>query len=148
IADRHFDTPLQMIQEFVTQVAEKLGADRGSLFLSSVGGSAPITGIVQCGIPLQLGAREQWQRYEEILADAGLGFDSLVPYDAAALERAGIDRLIGAALVVPLVQDHGAIGVMCLTKRDRTPFLDEHRQLSAWAGSFLAAKILRAINQA
>lgn len=148
ITDRHFDTPLQMIQEFVSQVTEKLTADRGALFLSSIGGSSPITGITQCGSTLQVGIREQWQKFEEMLADTGLGFDELVAYDADALERAGIDKLIGAALVVPLVQEHGAIGVMCFTKRERTQFLDEHQQLAKWAGSFLAEKILRAISQA
>lgn len=147
IADHRFDTPVKMIEEFLRQLAEKVGADRAALYLATQQPGGSLKALVRCGETLQPGLREQWQKYETTLATTGFAVQELVTFDAEGLERAGIRSLIGSALLIPLVQLHGRIGILILTRRHRDAFAREPRQLAAWAAEFLADTILRAFSQ-
>ena len=148
LADRPFASPLLMIEEFIRQVAEKIGAERASLFLRPQESGTPLKALVRSGEPFQTGVREAWQRHEDTLAVTGLAGNELVQFDSAGLARIGIQSLLGAAVLVPLVQPDGVIGVICFTKGSRDDFSQDEEQLAGWAGEFLGDSILRAINQA
>jgi diguanylate cyclase (GGDEF)-like protein len=148
IADRRFETPVAMIHELLQQLLSKLETDRAALFMCPSGTTSVNAPLAACGIPLQAGVREQWQKYEEALANAGLGFGHLEAYDTAALAQLQIKTLLGSALVIPLKQQRNVMGILCLTRRERLRFTPEQEQLAVWATEFLTEKILHAANYA
>lgn len=148
VADAKFDSPLLMIEEFIQKLAEKTGADRAALFLSSQDNGVAPKALARAGEPFQTGVRDTWQRHEEILAVAGLAVQEVLQFDTNALARAGVQNLIGRALIVPLVQSDGIIGLICFTKSRRDAFQLAQENLAVWAAEFLAETILRALNHA
>jgi diguanylate cyclase (GGDEF)-like protein len=149
IADRRFETPVAMVQEFLQQLLAKLDTDRAALYLGQPGAALASIPLVSCGMTLQPGVREQWQRHEELLAKAGQGLGQLETFDSEQLARLQIRSLMGSALAIPLLQQrHNTIGVLCLTRQDRKPFTADQQKLAAWSVEFLAEKILVAANHA
>lgn len=148
IVDRRFDSPVLMIEEFLREVSAKTRAERATLYLSTPDTTTPYKALVRCGEPLQAGLREQWKRHEETLVAAGFAVQELMSFDAVGLEKMRINTLIGSALVVPLIQPQGVIGMLCLTRRQREAFAPQQAQLVNWSGEFLSETILRAVQQA
>lgn len=148
LADRNFDSPLQMIEEFIRQVAVKIGAERASLFLTPQEMGSALKALVRTGELCHTGVREAWQKHEDTLAAAGFALQEPLQFDSAGLERIGVNSLLGAALLVPLLQRQAVIGLICFTKGNREDFGQEQENLAGWAAEFLSDSILRAINQA
>lgn len=148
LADRHFDSPLQMIEEFIRQVAVKIGAERASLFLTPQETGSAVKALVRTGETFQTGTREAWQKHEDALAATGFALQEPLQFDSAGLERIGVNNLLGAALLVPLVQSQAVIGLICFTKGNREEFCQDEENLAGWAAEFLSDSILRAVNQA
>jgi diguanylate cyclase (GGDEF)-like protein len=120
-----------------------------ALYLGQPGAALASIPLVSCGMTLQPGVREQWQRHEELLAKAGQGLGQLETFDSEQLARLQIRSLMGSALAIPLLQQrHNTIGVLCLTRQDRKPFTGDQQKLAAWSVEFLAEKILVAANHA
>ena len=147
LADRRFETPLKMVQEFVRRLGETLHADRVTLSLSQAnsGTNGP---LASWSTALPVGLREQWQRCEEQLNETARVTDSLTHHDIPGLAKLGIVSLIGAAMTVPLRRADSTIAVLCVTRRSREPFNDDQQQLVSWAAEFLGDRILRAVNHA
>ena len=49
VVDRKYDSPAQMLEEFVRQAANKSAADRASLYLFTRDSSIPVKAFVRCG---------------------------------------------------------------------------------------------------
>jgi diguanylate cyclase (GGDEF)-like protein len=146
ITDRHYSTPLKMIEEFLTSLAGKVGSDRVTLYLTTQNAGTLHTALVRCGTAMPLGAQSRWQQHEDLLADASYPDKHLQTFDQPRLLHHGIDSLIGGALVAPLIRNDSAIGILCLTKRGREPFDPSQRELAAWAADYLAKTLLRVLN--
>lgn len=148
VIDRNYDSPAQMLEEFVRQSAEKSGSDRASLYLCTSDAAVPVKAFVRCGEALQAGLRDQWQRHEDDLAHASLAVRGARQYSRGELERMGIVTLIGSALVVPVLQQNRPLGLVCFSRRSRDDFSSSQLALAVWAGNLLADLIPRVVNQA
>src|SRR5690606_38558860 len=104
--------------------------------------------LIRCGPPLQAGLLNTWHDHEDVLAEIGLTEREPRAFQKADLQNVGIESLIGAALIAPLVQSHKTMGTLCFTRKDGNAFLESQRQLVGWASEFLAEKILRALSHA
>jgi diguanylate cyclase (GGDEF)-like protein len=148
VVDRNYDSPAQMLEEFVRQAAHKSAADRASLYLCTSDPAIPVKAFVRCGEVLQVGLKEQWQRHEDELAQAALTIRSARQYSRIELERMGIVTLIGSALIVPVTQQNRTLGLVCFSKRAHDSFARSQQAIAAWAGNLLADLIPRVLNQA
>jgi len=148
VVDRKYDSPAQMLEEFVRQAAEKSAADRASLYLCTSDSSIPVKAFVRCGEVLQAGLKDQWQRHEDELAHACLAIRGARSYSRGELERLGIMTLLGSALVVPVLQQNRPLGLVCFTRRAREEFTRSQQALATWTGNLLADLIPRVVNQA
>ena len=148
VVDRTYDSPAQMLEEFIRQSAEKSAADRAALFLSTADASVPLRAFVRCGPEMQPSIEDQWQRYEDELAQVSVSLRKPQQYPADELERLGIVTLMGSALVVPVLQRNRALGLVCFSRRTREPFSEGEQSLAAWSGNLLADLIPRVVNQA
>ena len=148
VIDRSYDSPAQMLEEFVRQAAEKSAADRASLYLCTSDASIPVKAFVRCGETLQAGLKDQWQRHEDDLAHACLSIRGTRAYSRGELERQGIMTLLGSALVVPVLQNNRPLGLVCFSRRTRDEFSHSQQALAVWAGNLLADLIPRVVSQA
>ncbi len=148
VVDRNYDSPAQMLEEFVRQAAEKSAADRASLYLCTSDSSVPVKAFVRCGETLQAGLKDQWQRHEDDLAHACLAIRGARAYSRGELERLGIVTLLGSALVVPVLQQNRPLGLVCFSRRTREEFSRSQQALAVWAGNLLADLIPRVVSQA
>ena len=148
VVDRNYDSPAQMLEEFVRQAAEKSAADRASLYLCTSDSSIPVKAFVRCGETLQAGLKDQWQRHEDDLAHACVAIRAARAYSRGELERLGIVTLLGSALVVPVLQQNRLLGLVCFTRRTREDFSRSQQALAVWTGNLLADLIPRVVNQA
>ncbi len=148
VVDRNYDSPAQMLEEFVRQAAHKSAADRASLYLCTSDPAIPVKAFVRCGEALQVGLKEQWLRHEDELAQAALTIRSARQYSRIELERMGIVTLIGSALVIPVTQQNRTLGLVCFSKRAHDSFSRSQQAIAAWAGNLLADLIPRVLNQA
>ncbi len=148
VIDRKYDSPAQMLEEFLRQAGEKSAADRASLYLCTSDSSVPVKAFVRCGEILQAGLKEQWQRHEDELAHACLAIRGARTYSRGELERMGIVTLLGSALVVPVLQQNRPLGLICFSRRTRDEFSRNQQALAVWTGNLLADLIPRVVNQA
>lgn len=148
IADRHFESPLRMIGEFVEQAAIKVGADRAVLFLTSRNQAPQFRPLIRCGQALPAGVKEQWYRAEDAVAGAAMSLQGPVYYSAADLRRmSGADPL-ATAMLLPIAQQERTIGVLMFSRRESQEFSAGQKQLATWSGSLLADLIPRIVNHA
>ena len=148
VIDRNFDSPAQMIEEFLSRAAENLQSDRASLYLHTPAAATPLKAFVRCGEVLQAGLKDQWQRHEDELAQLSLTIRKVSRFSPGELERRRIITLVGSALVVPVLQHKRPLGLVCFSRRARADFTDGQQALAGWAGKLLADLIPRVVNQA
>ena len=147
VIDRTYDSPAQMLEEFLRQAAEKSAADRVSLYLQTSDAALPLKAFVRCGEVLQPGLREKWQKHEDELAFVAAVLRDPRQFSADDLGHLRIETLIGAALVVPVWQQDRLLGLVCFSRRARKKFSEAQYSLAAWTGALLADLIPRAVNQ-
>lgn len=148
VSDRNHESPLQMITEFISLAASKVGAVRVALFLCSPGQPAHARCLARDGNPLQSNIQAQWFLHEERLAAVAGDLPDVAHFATPDLERLSINTLIGSALLVPIRQQSRLIGLLCLTRSHRQSFSSSQQLLSKWSAEALAEMIPRAVNQA
>jgi diguanylate cyclase (GGDEF)-like protein len=148
IADRHFESPLRMIGEFVEQATVKIGAERAALFLFSRNQSPQFRAMIRCGQTLDAGIKDDWYQREDQLALEGLNLRDPAHFSAAELARLKLGDQLGAAMVVPIFQNEHPLGLFVFSRREQADFSPAQRQLAHWAGSLLAELFPRVVNQA
>jgi diguanylate cyclase (GGDEF)-like protein len=148
VADRDYESPAQMLEEFLRHAAVKLGAERASLHVHTNVVAAPFKGFIRCGETLQAGLKEQWERHEDELAHVSLALRAPRQYSPAELGQRGITTLLGSALVVPVLQQNRLLGLVCFSRRTRSAYSEADLALAAWSGDLLADLIPRVANQA
>jgi diguanylate cyclase (GGDEF)-like protein len=146
--DGKFESPAQMLEEFLRQAAQKINADRAALFLYSADATPPLKAFVRCGANLPVGARDQWQRHEDELAHISLSARGPRQYAPDELARMGIATLIGAAQVAPVVKHKQLLGLICFSRRSHRKFSGAEQSLAIWSGTHLAELIPRAVSLA
>jgi len=144
IADRTVESPAVMIQEYLSCLMHLLRADRMAFFLNadSLVGEA---NIFRCGENLPPGIASRWTSHEERLLDGCRNRPTISALSTAELQRAGVQSLIGSALVVPLVRDGRTIAHVCCTRRRRESFSESQRDLAVWAAEDFTHAIHRVL---
>lgn len=148
IVDRHYDTPLAMVEAFVEQLRIKMGADRATLYLLGSNAAASKKALVRNGNALQQNILAQWARFEDLLAESTISKKQGPTWDAKALGRIGVDSLISGAFAAALIRDDKPIGAICFTKQGATPFDTAQVELGSWGTRYLADTLLRVLNHA
>jgi len=148
ISDRNFETPLKMLETFLSQLNKMLSAERISLYLLTPGGQAPKKALIRCGVAMQPLVQARWHAHENLLADVHLAEGEALQLDRDAIRQVGVESLVGSAIVAPLLQNRGAIGVLCVTRGEASSFDRRQCELAEWACEYLAETLLRVLNQA
>jgi diguanylate cyclase (GGDEF)-like protein len=148
VTDQKHSSPLDMIESFVDRLREMMQADRAVLFLiNPEGGKETYKLLCRCGLPLAPSNAARQADYEKTLAAGTVAAESPELFDSTQLKRLGIDSLIGAALLAPVLSPNGIAGVMCLTRQSNTPFAGVKPDLIVWAARYLSETLLRALHQ-
>jgi diguanylate cyclase (GGDEF)-like protein len=148
IADRKFNSPLAMIQEFLNQWMKKIDADRVVLYLKNKAGEGLGKPLIRCGIENDGSIEINWKKLEDRLTEQHLADGQLKAYSSHDLDELCVERTASGAIVAPLVQQQQSIGLACFTRCDNFPFDDTQISLATWAAEYLGEVILRVLNQA
>jgi diguanylate cyclase (GGDEF)-like protein len=148
VADRQFDSPLAMLQEFLNQWMKKIDADRVVLYLKNQAGAGLGKPLLRSGTASDGSVEANWKRLEDQLTERHLSDGRLTVYNSRDLDELCVERTASGAIVVPLVQKRQAIGLACFTRRDDLPFDATQIALATWAAEYLGEVILRVLNQA
>jgi diguanylate cyclase (GGDEF)-like protein len=148
IADRKFDSPLAMIQEFLNQWMKKIDADRVVLYLKNKADAGLGKPLIRCGIKSDGSVEINWKNLEDRLTERHLADGQMKAYSSRDLDELCVERTASGAIVAPLVQEQQSIGLACFTRRDNFPFDDTQISLATWAAEYLGEVILRVLNQA
>jgi diguanylate cyclase (GGDEF)-like protein len=148
IADRHYESPLRMIGEYVEQAAAKIGAARAALFLANRDQASQFRAMIRCGEPIPVHLKEQWYQHEDRLAVTGMSRGEPLYFSPKELQNTSAGGAIGAAMVVPIAQRQRTIGLLVFTRHDTAGFSASQQELATWSGSLLAELFPRVVNQA
>jgi diguanylate cyclase (GGDEF)-like protein len=148
ISDQQFESPLAMFDEFLNRLLDMVAGERAALFLAAADSSRTTRAIVRSGAGLPPEWQAGWQEHEDRLARATVGQEECRRFDDQCLRQIGVHTFIRSALTVPLGRAQNSLGVLCLTKRDQTPFTAPQVELVRWAAEHLGDSLLRAVSQA
>lgn len=143
IADRNFESPAEMMNEFLTALLKMVKTDRIAFFLSQPEAEANRTALCRCGIDLQPGARVRWQLHEQRIVEVSSGNSSVQEYDRRQLAQVGVGTLVGRAIVVPVQREQATTAHICCTRSRAETFARSERELLSWAAAHLAEAIQR-----
>jgi len=148
IVDRHYETPLAMIEAFVDLLRQKLGAERAVLYLMNSDANQHRKAVVRAGTAPQSSVVAQWNKYEDLLTESVVAHRELSTWVREDLEAIGVQSLIGSALAAPLVRNDRPLGAICFTRQSQTSFDDAQRELADWGARYLSDTLLRLLNHA
>lgn len=148
ITDAQYDTPLEMLEAFLSCLRKKADADRAVLYLVSQANGVAQRPLLRCGDIRQQGVESRWQEHEVKLSRSALAAPEPTMFEKQDLLRLDIDSLINSALVAPLMQGDTVIGVICFTRSEHRPFEEIQRHLAYWASEHIADTIVRVVNHA
>jgi diguanylate cyclase (GGDEF)-like protein len=146
ITDTKFDQPMKMLERFLTRFGQLVDAERVSMYLVPKEPGTVPRAALRCGVQLQAGVCERWQRHEDELAKSAIPLDSIRSFARQELLQSGVDSLIGSATTAPLQQDGQNMGVLCVTRRSAEPLGPSQLQLLAWAAETMAQTIQRVVS--
>jgi diguanylate cyclase (GGDEF)-like protein len=148
VTDQKHASPLDMVEAFVDRLREMTGAERAVLFLITPDGRGSYKPLCRCGDPLAAGIARRHAEFEAILAEAAIARKSPETLFGGELQRMGVNSLIGAAIIAPVISPNGIAGALCLTRQTKEPFQNVRPQLLAWAARYLSETLLRVLHQA
>jgi diguanylate cyclase (GGDEF)-like protein len=148
VTDQKHASPLDMVEAFVDRLREMTGAERAVLFLITPDGRGSYKPLCRCGDPLATGIERRHAEYEAILAEAAIARKNPETLSGGELVRMGVQSLIGAAIIAPVISPNGIAGALCLTRQAQHPFEHVRPQLLAWASRYLSETLLRVLHQA
>jgi diguanylate cyclase (GGDEF)-like protein len=148
VTDQKHASPLDMVEAFVDRLREMTGAERAVLFLITPDGRGSYKPLCRCGDPLAPGISRRHAEFEAILAETAIARKGPETLFGSELARIGVNSLIGAAIIAPVVSPNGIAGALCLTRQGKEPFENVRPQLLAWAARYLSETLLRVLHQA
>jgi diguanylate cyclase (GGDEF)-like protein len=148
VTDQKHASPLDMVEAFVDRLREMTQAERAVLFLITPDGRGAYKPLCRCGDPLPSGNVRKHAEFEAILAESAIARKAPEALYDGELTRMGIDSLIGAAIVAPVVSPNGIAGALVLTRQTNEAFANLRPQLLAWAARYLSETLLRVLHQA
>lgn len=146
VQDGNYNSPLEMLEAFITKLSKLVSSDGGALFLTGHEPGANVRPLVY-SVP-HLPAKDQttWKKHHSRLAIAGQSKTQRT-YSPTDLTKIGITSLIQTVVHIPLVQSESTIGSLCVSKRRDTPFSEAEMELIEWSADYLSNTILRVLNQ-
>jgi diguanylate cyclase (GGDEF)-like protein len=148
VTDQKHASPLDMVEAFVDRLREMSGAERAVLFLITPDGRGSYKPLCRCGEPLAAGIARRHAEFEAILAETAIARKEPEMMSGSELTRLGVQSLVGAAIVAPVISPNGIAGALCLTRQSKEPFENVRPQLLAWAARYLSETLLRVLHQA
>lgn len=143
IADCHFESPADMMHEFLEALLKMVKTDRVAFFLSQPEAEVQRTALCRCGIDLQPGAQVRWQLHEQRIVEVSSDEAALREYDRRQLAQHGVGTLIGRAIVVPVQRERTTTAHIVCTRRNAEPYAKAEQELLTWSGRRLAEAIER-----
>ncbi len=148
VTDQKHASPLDMVEAFVDRLREMTGAERAVLFLITPDGRGSYKPLCRCGDPLAAGIVRRHAEFEAILAETAISRKAPEVLYESELARMGVNSLIGAAIIAPVISPNGIAGALCLTRQAKEPFENVRPQLLAWSARYLSETLLRVLHQA
>jgi diguanylate cyclase (GGDEF)-like protein len=148
VTDQKHRSPLDMIEAFVDRLREMAQADRAVLFLANGDGKNTYKPLCRCGVTLESSIAKHHADLELILAESDINRAEPEFLDNGALNRLGVETLIGSAIVAPVTSPNGIAGSLCLTRSTKKPFTCVRPELISWAARYLSDTVLRVLHQA
>ncbi len=148
VTDQKHASPLDMVEAFVDRLREMTKAERAVLFLITPDGRGSYKPLCRCGDPLAAGISRRHAEFEAILAESAIARKNPETLFGGELARMGVNSLVGAAIIAPVISPNGIAGALCLTRQTKEPFENVRPQLIAWAARYLSETLLRVLHQA
>jgi len=148
VTDQKHASPLDMVEAFVDRLREMTGAERAVLFLITPDGRGSYKPLCRCGDPLPAGIVRRHAEFEAILAETAISRKAPETLYESELARMGVNSLIGAAIIAPVISPNGIAGALCLTRQTKEPFENVRPQLLAWSARYLSETLLKVLHQA
>jgi diguanylate cyclase (GGDEF)-like protein len=148
VTDKKHASPLDMVEAFVDRLRQMTGAERAVLFLITPDGRGSYKPLCRCGDPLAATISRRHAEFEAILAESAIARKTPETLSATDLIRLGVQSLVGAAIIAPVISPNGIAGALCLTRQTNEPFANVSPQLLPWAARYLSETLLRVLHQA
>ncbi len=147
IADRHHETPIKMIDDYLSRLLSLVEADRGSLLLPAQNSIQPFRVMSRQGINLQPSLEAVWAEHEQVLAAWAKNARNPCSLSSLELGELGIQSLMGSALVITLRRNKQLLAVLILARRDHGIFSSMQINLADWAAHFLAQTLTQVLDR-
>lgn len=147
VTDRQYDSPLEMVEEYLFELRQMVDADAGTVFvgpydhsLETATEQKPMV-RVWGDVPLEL--RSRHQQAESDLITLHKGHRDVVVIDNNT--SADDPRVIEHAVLAPLIQKNRWVGAFCLSncKKHSKVFTQHERDLISWAANHLSETLVR-----
>lgn len=150
IIDNRFDSPMEMIANFLECLRNKISADRTALYLAKNEIDPQDAALFREGQTMQPGVSEMWCSHEDQIAWAMRDELELAFLDTDQLKRIGVESLIEEAFVVPLIDEQrkSLICTLLVTKKSVFQNIEQMKELLKWVSQFFAETIVRALSHA
>ncbi len=148
ITDTRFESPVDMIQEFMTALRGKTAASRAVLYISTTAEGVSRNSFVRCGTVANPNVERQLCQAEDAIAAQAHSTLTTQVFNRTDLLRHGIRSFLTHALAVPLVRKGATVGAICLSRDSSDKFHDADVELAMWAADYLAGTILNALQHA
>jgi len=148
ITDARFDSPVDMIEEFMSTMRVKTSATRAALYISTSSENMHRNSFVRCGAVSNPNVERQLCRAEDAIATQAHVSRKIEIYTRTELLKLGIRTFLSHAVAVPLVRKGATVGVICFSRESVNPFQESDIELAQWAADYLAGTILNALQRA
>ncbi len=147
VTDRQYDSPLEMVEEYLLELQQMVNADAGTVFVGphetsseTVTEQKPMV-RVWGDVPLEL--RSRYQQAESDLITSHKGHRDVVVVDNNI--TVDEDHVIEHAVLAPLIQKNRWVGAFCLSncQKHTKVFTQHERELISWAANHLSETLVR-----
>ena len=152
VADCKFTQSADFMVAYLKALREKTASNGLALYLFESNGALNPKPAARAGGPVPNGNSHPgltscWQEFELTLARLSIAVDRPRRIGPDELPRYGVDRLMRAALVVPMIRDRRLWGIVVATRGEAIPFRDDDESLMLPALTFLGETLPRIADQ-
>ncbi len=148
LTDSNFESPVDMIQQFMTALRTKTGSGRAALYISTTVENLGQNAFVRCGSVSNPNSERQLCQAEDAVAAQAHASMEMKLFDRADLLRHGIHSFLSKILAIPLVRKGATVGVICLSREAADDYQEVEIDLAQWSAEYMAGTILNVLQRA
>ncbi|MCA9079873.1 MAG: GGDEF domain-containing protein [Planctomycetaceae bacterium] len=147
IADMEFESPMEMLREFLRTLARATGFERVSLYLTRHGESETIERFCWAGVDVDHDALDAWHRLEDSVIQQHLHTTELILLTPERFVHWTSANPVVSGAVMPLDPADDPMGLLCLTSRFQQRPSAAEQQIISWAARFLLQTLAKTVDR-